>query len=246
MRRISFPTPDQLHRKAIAWFVHLFTASGAIWGLFAIISIYEQNWKLSFIWIVVAMVVDGLDGTLARRARVHEFAPGLDGALLDNIIDFLNYAIVPALFIFQTGLLPPQYNLVAACTILFASAYQFCQMEAKTQDNYFTGFPSYWNVVVIYLFIARLNPWINFSLILFLGVLAFTPIKYIYPSRMNNHRNLTVSLTYLWALFGFIGLMMYPDIPRWMLWTSFIYVAYYLGLSLFPLLKRSIRLTETR
>lgn len=229
------PRPP-LGRKLAAWSVHLFTMTGAVWGLLSIIAIQNNQWKLAFIWIAVAVLVDGLDGTLARLARVSEYAPGLDGAMLDNIIDYLNYVIVPALFLYEADLLPAGFALAAAMLIALASAYQFCQQDAKTEDHYFKGFPSYWNVLAIYLLILGLSPWINLGVVVLCCILVFVPVKYVYPSRTERRRRLNIILTYAWGLVGFAGLMQYPDVPMWTIYVSFLYVAYYVALSVEPML----------
>lgn len=138
-----------LLRVMAAWGVHLFTATGAVWGLLGIIAIFEQNWRMMIIWMIVAMLVDGFDGTLARWADVKKYANGIDGALLDNILDYVNYVLVPAIFLIEADVLPASVRLFAACSILLTSAYQFTQADAKTDDHHFKGFPSYWNVAAL-------------------------------------------------------------------------------------------------
>lgn len=219
-------------RKLLAWSAHLFTASGVVWGFLAILAIQNQQWKVAFIWMAVAVIVDGFDGELARRLRVQEYARGLDGALLDNIIDYLNYVIVPALFLYEAQLLPEQFLLFGPLLILLASAYQFCQVDAKTADHSFKGFPSYWNMVVIYLFLFDSHPWMNLVVIVFLSVLVFVPVKYLYPSRTRRFRKTSLLLSYAWGLLGVAILVLYPAVPAWLLWLSLLYVAYYAGVSL--------------
>ncbi len=143
--------------QGIAWLVHLFTATGAIWGLLSIIAINQEQWRLLFLWMAIAVIVDGLDGFLARAAQVHRVLPNFDGALLDNIVDYLNYVFVPAYFLYAAGLLPQQLEVVLPIIVLLASAYQFSQSDAKTEDHFFKGFPSYWNIVVVYLVMLGLS-----------------------------------------------------------------------------------------
>lgn len=217
--------------KFLAWSVHLFTATGAVWGLMAVLAIIQHQWLPAFIWMGVAVVVDGLDGSLARKFRVKGVLPGFDGALLDNIVDYLNYVIVPALLLYQAGLLPPNWGPFGAVIISLASAYQFCQTDAKTEDNYFKGFPSYWNVAVFYLFFMNLSPWVNLAIVVLLTILVFVPIKYIYPSRMVSYQRLTLMLTAIWGGAIVIFLAGYPQPQLWLLWVSLLYVAYYVGVS---------------
>lgn len=223
-----------LLRSIAAYGVHLFTATGAVWGLLGILAIFDGKYKLMIIYMIIAMLVDGFDGMLARWADVKKYASGVDGALLDNILDYLNYVLVPVIFLIKADLLPESVRLFTACAILLTSAYQFTQTDAKTDDHHFKGFPSYWNVAALYMLLMNLPPWINFGFLMLFNVLVFVPIKYIYPSRNSYLRQLTLGLTYLYGVIGIWGLMLYPHTPGWIVWASFVYVAYYLVLSLIP------------
>lgn len=225
-------------RVILAWGVHLFTASGAVWGFLSLLAVFEHNWRLMIFWMILAMFVDGFDGMLARWADVKTYAHGIDGALLDNILDYLNYVIVPALFFIEAEVLPYGFRMVSACAILLASAYQFTQTDAKTEDHHFKGFPSYWNIVAIYMLVIGLSPWINFALLILCIILVFVPIKYIYPSRNTFLPNLTLILTYVYGIIGIWGVIQYPNVPQWVIWASFFYVVYYIILSLWPKDKR--------
>lgn len=222
----------------LAWGVHLFTASGAIWGLLAIIATIQHDWQQAFIWMATAVFVDGIDGTLARRLKVKGLTPDFDGALLDNIIDYQNYVLVPALFLYEAQMLPSGTAVIGVAVIglalvLLSSAYQFCQSDAKTEDHTFKGFPSYWNVVVFYLFMLNLSPWVSFWIILACAILVFVPIKYIYPSRMVKYRRLTLLVTTVWGILVTIALFQYPNQSATILWVSTLYAFYYVGLSLY-------------
>ena len=223
-----------LLRVIAAWSVHLFTASGAVWGLLAILSIFEKDWRMMIVWMIVAMLVDGFDGMLARWANVKKYADGIDGALLDNILDYVNYVLVPALFLIQADALPGNMRLLAACSILLTSAYQFTQTDAKTDDHHFKGFPSYWNIAALYMLLMNLPQWVNFGFLMLFNIMVFVPIKYIYPTRNSYLRTLTLALTYLYGAIGIWGLLQYPNQPGWVVWASFIYVGYYLVLSVIP------------
>lgn len=232
---------DNLHlplkRQIFAFGVHFFTATGAIWGLLAILAIFKHEWKLAILWMILAILVDGFDGMLARWADVKTYASGIDGALLDNILDYMNYVIVPALFFIEGDFLPPWSKLWIACLVLLTSAYQFTQVDAKTDETntyFFKGFPSYWNVVVLYMLVLNLNPLVNLVLLVVFNILVFVPIKYLYPSRDTRFKKLTRSLSGLYAIVGIWGLFKYPDVPIWVVWVSFIYVGYYIVLSLWP------------
>lgn len=222
-------------RQAMAWSAHLITATGAIWGLMAILAISSEQWVLAFAWMGLAVFVDSFDGIWARRVHVKSMLPHFDGALLDNMIDFLNYVFVPAYFLYASNLLPPRYALVGAVLILLASSYQFCQDDAKTDDHYFKGFPSYWNIMVYYLFIMGGAPWLNFSLLVILSALVFVPIKYVYPTRTAMHKQLTMTLASLWGIINVVILTRYPLRDPILLWGSFLFVVYYCGLSLYSM-----------
>jgi len=231
-----------LMKKALAWSVHFFTASGAVWGFLTLLAIFEQNWRAAIGWMIIAMFVDGFDGMLARWFHVKEYAKGVDGALMDNIIDYLNYVVVAALILIKApNLMPPGFEMVAAFSVLLTSAYQFSQVDAKTDEQsfFFKGFPSVWNFLVIYMMLLGLNPWINLVLLVICNVLIFVPIKYIYPTRNTRLRRLTLGLTYLYGAIGVWGLLQYPSVPQWVVWISLAYVAYYALLSVFPRIGRA-------
>lgn len=228
-------------KKALAWSVHLFTASGAVWGFLTLLAIFEQNWRAVIGWMIIAMFVDGFDGMLARWFHVKEYAKGVDGALMDNIIDYLNYVVVAALILVKApNLMPAGFEMIAAFLVLLTSAYQFTQVDAKTDEQsfFFKGFPSVWNFLVIYMMLIGLNPWINLALLLICNILVFVPVKYIYPTRNTRLRRLTLGLTYLYGAIGVWGLLQYPSVPQWVVWISLAYVVYYASLSFFPKIGR--------
>lgn len=216
-----------------AWAVHVFTASGALWGLLAIIAAARHEWGVAFAWMTLALAVDAFDGMLARVARVKEVLPGFDGDLLDNTLDYLNYVFVPAFLIYEAGLLPDRFALVGAAMVCLTSAYQFCQPEAKTDDHFFKGFPSYWNVLAFYLFLGDLDSGINLAILAFFALLVFVPLKWIYPSRMPRWRGLTIAATCVWGAMCIAMLVQFPEPAPWLLYSSLGYVAYYVLVSLY-------------
>lgn len=224
-------------RKALANGVHLFTATGAVWGFLTLLAIWDGNYKLALFYVIIAMFVDGFDGYLARWWNVKTYATWIDGGLLDNIIDYLNYVVVAALLLVRVpNLMPRGFELVAAISILLTSGFQFSQVEAKTDEKsyFFKGFPSVWNFLVIYMMLLGLNPWVNFVALILCNILVFVPIKYLYPTRNNRLRRLTLAFTYVYGALGIWGLLQYPDVPQWVTPVSFLYVAYYALLSFFP------------
>jgi len=224
-------------RKTLAWSVHLFTGTGAVWGLLTLLAIWELNFRLAIVYIVVAMFVDGFDGMLARWFHVKEYSKEVDGGLLDNIIDYLNYVVVAALLLVKVpNLLPPGFEMAAAVAILLSSGYQFAQTDAKTDNEsyFFKGFPSVWNFLVVYMMLLELNPWINLTALVVCNILIFVPVKYLYPTRSTRLRRLTLGFTYLYGGLGVWGLLQYPNVPEWVAPVSGVYVVYYVLLSIFP------------
>jgi phosphatidylcholine synthase len=216
----------------LAWLVHLYTALGAIVGFFSILAIEQGSFREAFFLMALTVVIDATDGTLARAARVKELIPWFDGNLLDEIVDYLNFVIAPCFFLVHARLLPPQDSLWLAALPLLASAYGFCRTDAKTADNFFLGFPSYWNIVVFYLYVLQAPLWINAFLIIALSILVFAPIKFIYPSRSPRFR---ASINILGAVWGVAVLYMIYRLPhgdRTLAFASLFFPAYYTALSL--------------
>lgn len=190
-------------RVAAAWAVHAFTASGVVTALLAIAALIAGDLRLALLWLGAALIIDGFDGPMARKVRVTEYAPRFDGAVLDLVIDYLTYTVIPALLIYRFGLVPPGWEIPAAAWIMTTSLYCFGNREMKTADNYFSGFPATWNLVVLYFHVLGSGPWLNLAVIAALGILTFVPFKYIHPFRVAMLRPLTLAVTALWALATF-------------------------------------------
>lgn len=227
-------------QKCSAWAVHVFTASGAVIGIMSLIKIYEHNYIQAFWLMALTIVIDATDGTLARLVKVKHILPHIDGALLDNLVDFLNYVITPAFFLWvHPDLLPTEYASWVITAITLTSAYQFCQAEAKTPDHFFKGFPCYWNLVLFYLFILDTSSYINTLVLTILCVLIFVPIKYVYPSRLDyltNSKKLKRLMHVCSLLYGIstlLVLLFYPQKNNIFLSISLGYVGLYLTLSLY-------------
>jgi phosphatidylcholine synthase len=196
------------------------------------IAVVDGRNRLAFLLMVLATVIDATDGVLARLARVKDATPRFDGARLDDIVDYLTFVFVPALLLFQAGLLPSGWGGVVAAAILMSSAYGFSAIDAKTDDHFFTGFPSYWNVAALYLYAAHLSPSVNGFVLLVLSALVFVRIRYIYPSRTPVLRGLTIALCVVWSFLVVRMILMLPDVPPLLLLTSLFFPVYYLVLSL--------------
>jgi len=185
--------------KIAAWAVHGFTASGAVLGFLAIISIFNNDIVGSFLWLGLALLVDGLDGTIARKVGVSDKAPNIDGSTLDNLIDYLNYVIIPSLIIYWFQMLPNGWNIIIPAGIFAVSLYTFANINMKTKDYYFSGFPALWNIVVLYFYILNTNQYINLIVIIALSILTFIPIKFVHPLRVKKLRNITIFCTIIWS-----------------------------------------------
>jgi phosphatidylcholine synthase len=186
-------------RVAAAWLVHLFTASGVVIAFLALVAIEQGEWRLALLWLLAALAVDGVDGTLARWARVKEHVPRIDGEAFDLIVDYLNYVFVPAIFICRAGLVPEGLALPLAAAILLSSVYVFVRRDMKTEDNYFRGFPALWNVVALYLFAARPGPAAGAIAVIVFAILSFAPIRFVHPFRVRDHQPWLQILALLWA-----------------------------------------------
>lgn len=194
----------QASRAGLAWAVHLFTASGIVLGFLALVAVWHGNITLAFLWLGLALFVDGIDGSLARKARVEEFTPNVDGRTLDNVIDYFNYVAVPAIMIYWFEMVPGSMGVIAAAGIMAVSCYTFANVGMKTDDYYFVGFPAVWNVVVLYFHILQTGPVTNLLVIAALGVLTFIPMKFVHPLRVKFMAEITVPMTILWAVTTFI------------------------------------------
>ena len=226
----------------IAWLAHLYTASGAVFAFLAARAVIDFDYPAAFFWLGVQVVVDATDGMFARAARVSERLPWFNGSKLDDIIDYLAYVFVPALFVWRAILVPDAWTVFVAAAMLLSSAYGFNRDDAKTDDHFFTGFPSYWNIAALYLFAARLPAVLNSVILLALSVLVFVRIGYVYPSRTPVLRGLTIALCIVWGGMLLPIIAMLPEVPAALLIASLFFPVYYVVLSLI-LHARRVRLS---
>jgi phosphatidylcholine synthase len=179
-----------------------------------------------------ATIVDATDGMLARRARVKEVLPAIDGARIDDLVDYLTFVFLPLLLLEAAGGLSRPTALPVAAVVLVSSMYGFVAADAKTSDHFFTGFPSYWNIVVLYLLAFHVPPWLNAIVLLVLSGLVFVRIGYVYPSRTPVLRGLTLTLGSVWAAAIGAIIVLWPAPPRWLTIGSLAFPVYYVVLSL--------------
>ena len=220
-------------RLFAAWAVHAYTASGVIAGFLSLQAIFLSKPRQAFVWMLVAVLIDATDGVLARAVQVKRVLPWFDGAKLDDMVDYFTYVIIPAVFLYQFQLLPASGTLLFVAALLLSSAYGFCQAEAKTQDFFFTGFPSYWNIVAFYLYAGGTPVWLNGGLVLLLAIGVFIPIRYVYPTRTVRLRFLTNVLGAIWVGVLLLLLSQLPHAQPWLVIASLYYPLYYTALSFY-------------
>jgi phosphatidylcholine synthase len=229
----------------LAWLVHAYTASGLVLALLATRAVIDFNYRAAFFWLWLQVVIDATDGVLARRARVAERIPWFDGGKLDDIVDYLTYVFVPAVCVWRAVLVPEPWTMPVAVAMLLASGYGFSRRDAKTADHFFTGFPSYWNVVVFYLIAAGWSSPANAVVLLVFVLLVFIPIRYVYPSRTPVLRLFTNVIGSIWSALMLLMLWQYPAVSRPVMWVSLAFPAYYLSLSLWLHFRGSDPLTRS-
>ncbi|MEL1232103.1 MAG: CDP-alcohol phosphatidyltransferase family protein [Candidatus Neomarinimicrobiota bacterium] len=194
-------------KKSLAHSVHFFTILGVYFSYLALEAAIEKNLNLVFLYLAIALFIDGVDGTLARWADVKTYASKVNGEILDNIIDFLSYVFIPAFVIHTFSFVPEEYNDVVVFLILVTSCYTFSNNDLKTKDNYFSGFPALWNIVLLYFYILETSQVTNFWTIIALSIMTFIPVKFLHPFRVRNYRTLNLSVLIIWIFSSFALLL---------------------------------------
>ncbi|MGD8829703.1 MAG: phosphatidylcholine/phosphatidylserine synthase [Pseudomonadales bacterium] len=215
----------------LAWMAHLYTALGLVCALLALLALFDGRPLDVFLWLAVAFVIDATDGILARATRVDVHTPGFSGRKLDDIIDYLNYTFVPVCFIYQMGLLPESWLPLLGCTLI-ASAYGFCSEAAKTSDGFFTGFPSYWNVVAFYLYFLEPSAAVAVTIVAALTLMTFWPVRYLYPTGNREGRLVGLGGGIVWGAVCFWLIRQHEPPVAWV-YASLIYPAWYMGFSFY-------------
>lgn len=213
-------------RRAAGFSVHLFTASGGAVALLALYAAIERDFAACFAWLGLALFIDGVDGTLARAAKVTETAARIDGVVLDLVVDFLTYVLVPVIALWRSDLMPTPVAFWLGLVVTFASTVYFADAAMKTKDYWFRGFPAIWNVAVLYLFVLRL-PWPASAALLVIGTVAmFVPVVFVHPLRVEKLRVVTIAVTMAW--FGLASAAIAADLMvGWPIKAGFVAVAAY-------------------
>ena len=218
-------TPPQV----AAFAVHIFTALGAACALLAQIAAVRADWPGMFIWLGIALFIDGIDGTFARRLRVAELLPRWSGDVLDLVVDILTYVFIPAYALVTSGLLPSSLAITLGVVIVVTGSLYFADREMKSADYYFRGFPAVWNVAAFYLFLLKLSPWLNAVIVLALAALSFAPFYVIHPMRIMRMRILTLAALVAWALLAAFAVERNLDPEFWVTAMLCILGLYFLG-----------------
>ncbi len=226
--------------RAGAWAIHLYTASGILWGLLALEAVFDKRLADAYLWMAIAVFVDASDGPLARRFRVAEVLPEIDGCLLDNIVDYLTWTFVPVILLWQSSWLTEPTWLW--CTFaLLGSAFAFVHRDAKvTEAGFFRGFPSYWNVFAFYVDVSYrtlgpawdgYGPYVVSGLTACFALLSVAPVYFVYPNRMEHHRWFFIGGGCAWGIVCIAVIACYPNIPLWLFCLSLVYPVLYLAFS---------------
>ncbi len=223
-----------------AFAIHVLTASGAALALIALILATGGHWTMMFACLGLALIVDGVDGPLARALRVKDVLPRWDGAGLDFVVDFTTYVFVPAYAIAASGLLPDGFGVPAAALIVITGALYFADRTMKTDDNYFRGFPAVWNVIAFYLYVLTPPPWIAAAAIVALAALTFVPIRFVHPLRVRCLRWLNITLMAVWAVLALITVLANLSPGPYVVYGLSVIALYFLGAGL---LRRADRTT---
>ena len=212
-----------------AWGAHGFTATGVVTALLATLALFENQPKACLIWLGVALIVDGVDGSLARRVNVQTVLPHFDGSVLDLVIDYLTYVFIPALFIYRYIPLPEYTALAATSVMLVSSLFCFCNVEMKSKDNYFQGFPAAWNVVALCLYTLAPSPWVTLLTIVVLALLTVTRMKFLHPFRVKRFMPINIAVTAIWLLCSLSLVHDHPAVNPLVMTVWLLMSAYFLG-----------------
>ena len=212
---------DKLKAKKVtlpqvrAFSVHLLTASGSFLAFLSLVAASEENWTAMFLWLGLALFVDGIDGPIARKLEVKYVLPNWSGELLDNIIDYVTYVLIPAFALYQSGFMGHGLSFLSGAIIVISSAIYYADTGMKTNENFFKGFPVVWNMVVFTLFIVGPGEWTAFGIVVVSAILSFMPLNFLHPVRVARLRPLNLTIFLLWCAFGVAGILYQMEAPLW-------------------------------
>jgi phosphatidylcholine synthase len=224
------PKSPTMPQALAAFSVHVFTACGAACALLALLAAVRTDWPTMFVWLGLALIIDGIDGTFARHLKVAELLPRWSGDVLDLVVDILTYVFVPAYAIAASGLLPPSIAAALGALIAVTGALYFADRRMKTSDYYFRGFPALWNVAAFYLFLIEPPPWLSAMLVVALAILTFVPFHFVHPVRISHRRVLTMTALAAWALLALYAVWENLAPGSWTVAALCILAVYFVGI----------------
>ncbi len=201
--------------QAKAFSVHLLTASGSFLAFLSVVAASEMRWTSMFLWLGLALFVDGIDGPIARKLQVKEVLPNWSGETLDNIIDYITYVLIPAFALYQRGFMGENLSFLSAAIIVVSSAIYYADTGMKTKENFFKGFPVVWNMLVFTLFIVEPGEYAAFATVVIAAVFSFVPVNFLHPVRVKRLRSINLPIFLLWCGFAGVALLFNLDSPLW-------------------------------
>ncbi|SOE18813.1 phosphatidylcholine synthase [Hoeflea halophila] len=202
-----------------AFSVHILTASGSFMAFLALVAAAESRFVDMWWWLAVAMLIDGIDGPIARKLKVKEVLPNWSGVMLDNVIDYVTYVLIPAFALYQSGMIGEPLSFVAAGLIVVSSAIYYADMGMKTDENFFLGFPVAWNMLVYTLFVVNASEAVAFAIVLAAVFMTFLPINFLHPVRVVRLRWLNLTMFGIWSVLSAFALLLRFDSPEWLMWA---------------------------
>lgn len=217
------PSPEPTYQWPLknyvaAWSVHALTMTGLIWLLFAAHALHHGDYKMMWMWLGISLVVDTIDGPLARKARVTEVVPWFSGVMMDNVVDYMTWTLMPTLFMLDALPLGPSVlPVVAAILILCSSMFCYANTKMKSSDWYFVGFPAAWNIIAVVLWLFQFGSIVNWVIIILFTILALVPWKWVHPFRVKRLRALNATAATTWVVTTALWVGFYPQDPRWII-----------------------------
>lgn len=226
-----------------AFSVHILTASGSFLAFLGVVAAADKDFTSMFWWLGLALLVDGIDGPIARKVRVKEVLPNWSGDTLDNIIDYVTYVLLPAFALYQSGMIGQPWSFVAAGMIVVSSAIYYADTGMKTEEYFFSGFPVVWNMVIFSLFVIDASATTAMTVVVISVLLTFLPINFLHPVRVKRLRALNLGVFFVWSALGIYALLMDFSTPFFVL-VPFVATGVYLYviggiLQIFPNLGRN-------